>query len=556
MEIPGPFEVLTRQIWIKSEDRKPPLTGEAIVPKAVQAASDPEAKAVNLINRSGLNDRDLDGLGEHSGSTDHMWLSAKGQTQGWLEFDLGEPQPVGTICIWNYNDTWRTNRGIRKADISVWTQEKGWQKLRDDVPLERAEGGDDYDEATIVNLDAVQAQKVRLDDLENFGDTDQIGLSEVQFYRPRGPEAARPYPPDGADGAGIRDMELRWVAGEGAKAHNLYLGASPDDLKLMGKVEQASATLASLEKARKYYWRVDEVQADGSTVKGQVWSFTTGMLAAWWKLDEAEGTAVADNSGHGHDGVIHGSPAWLPAGGQVGGALQFDGVDDYVDTGWAADLPTYTVAAWIKSPAAPISLPMTSGPVHREKNFQINWNHGDDKFRGAAGVRVGGTWYGASFGDLKPDTWYHLAATYDGESLKAYKDGIVVTDNASPSGKADAETETLKFGRHAVADAYFAGTIDDVSIFTYALSPDEIKALHAGKSPIDMAGLPAVASAEMLRPKLVPTVQEQAADAAPPAQTGGRSWVAVVVAVVVVLVAVGVIAGVSMMSRSKPTARS
>ncbi len=519
------------------------------MPKAVQASSSaPNTPPANLISQSGLADRDGDGLTEHSGNPDHMWLSAKGQTEGWLEFDFGTPQELRTICIWNYNDTWHTDCGLAKADISVWTQDAGWRKLHQNLPLDEAEGGDDYDEPTVVTLEAVQAQKVRIDSLVSLGDGDYVGLSNVQFFQPRGPEAAKPYPPDGADGAGIRDMELRWLAGEGAKAHNVYLGAGPDDLKLMGKVEQASATFTSLEKARKYYWRVDEVQADGSIVKGPVWNFTTGMLAAWWKLDETEGTEVADSSGHGHDGISHGSPAWLPAAGRVGGALQFDGVDDYVDTGWAADLPTYTVAAWIKSPAAPISLPVTSGPVHREKNFQINWNHGDDKFRGAAGVRVGETWYAASFGQLNADTWYHLAATYDGESLKTYKDGILVTDNASASGTPDAETETLKFGRHATAEAYFAGTIDDVSIFTYALSADEIKALHAGKSPIDMAGLPAVASGEMLRP----TGQEQADDAAPPARTGARNWLAMVV----VLVAVGVIVGISMMGRRKPTAGS
>jgi len=551
VEVPGPFEVLTRQIWIKPENRRPPLTGEAIVPKAVQAASDPDAKAANLINRSGLNDRDADGLDEHSGSPDHMWLSAKGQTQGRLEFDLGEPQPIGTICIWNYNDTWRTDRGVRKADISIWTQENGWRKLRDDVPFEQAEGGDDYDEATIVNLDAVRAQKVRLDDLENFGDTDHIGLSEVQFFRPRGPEATRPYPPDEMDGVGVRDVELQWVAGGGAKAHNVHLGAGPDDLKLIGKVEQACAKLSSLERARKYYWRVDEVQSDGSAVQGPVWSFTTGGLAGWWKLDETEGTEVADSSGNDHHGVIHGDPKWQPAGGKVGGALQFDGVDDYVDTRWADDLPMWTVAVWVTSPAAPASIP-GSGPVHRQANFQIDWNHDWDLFRGAAGLKIEDTWHSVSFGDLKANTWYHLVATYDGENLKAYKDAVLITDNSTPSGRPLDEPETMKLGRNTTAETYFAGTVDDVSVFTYALSPDEIKALHAGKTPIDIIGLPAVVGGETPAPELTPVVHEQAEEAGPQRQASSRNWIAIVV----VLVAVGVIAGASMMGRNKATGGS
>jgi hypothetical protein len=204
-------------------------------------------------------------------------------------------------------------------------------------------------------------------------------------------------------------------------------------------------------------------------------------------LDEAEGTKVADSSGNGHEGMIHGDPAWQATGGKVGGALQFDGVDDYVDTGWAGALPVWTVAAWVKSPVPPGS-PVASGPVHCEKNFQINWDHGADQVRGAAGVCVGGAWHAAGFGELKADTWYHLAATYDGENLKAYKDGVLIMDKADPSGKADEESATLKFGRHATAEnAFFTGTVDDVSVFAYPLSADEVQALYSGKLPSEIA---------------------------------------------------------------------
>jgi hypothetical protein len=158
-------------------------------------------------------------------------------------------------------------------------------------------------------------------------------------------------------------------------------------------------------------------------------------------------------------------------------------VDDYVDTGWTPRLPTWTVAAWVKSPAAPTA-PVASGPVHCEENFQFSWNHGDEQCKGAALVRVGGTWHSASFGELKVDTWYHLLATYDGENLKAYKDGVLITDKADPSGDADSESSTLTFGRHSTAtDAFFTGTVDDVCVYAYPLSAGNIKALHAGVEP-------------------------------------------------------------------------
>ncbi len=199
-------------------------------------------------------------------------------------------------------------------------------------------------------------------------------------------------------------------------------------------------------------------------------------LVGWWKLDENSGETAEDSAGN-NDGRLVGGPQWQPSAGKIGGALSFDGVDDYVETDYAADLPVWTVAVWVNSPAAPTSAGQ-SGPVHREKNYQINWDHGDTTFRGAAGVQVGGIWHDASCGTLEANKWYHLAATYDGENLKAYKDGVLITNNSAPSGSPEAESETLKLGCHAMITGYFGGTIDDVRIYNYALSEGEITALY------------------------------------------------------------------------------
>ena len=191
-------------------------------------------------------------------------------------------------------------------------------------------------------------------------------------------------------------------------------------------------------------------------------------LVGWWPLDEGSGTVAKDASGGGFDGTFKGEPLWTA--GRFGSALTFDGKDDYVDTTFTQNLGVWTVGCWVQSPAAPASV-AAAGPVHRESNFQINWNHTNATFRGAAGVKVGSTWYAASFGALGADTWYHLAATYDGENLKAYTNGQLITNNDTPSGAAANETNTLKLGRHASsATQFFTGTVDDARVYNRALS--------------------------------------------------------------------------------------
>jgi hypothetical protein len=198
---------------------------------------------------------------------------------------------------------------------------------------------------------------------------------------------------------------------------------------------------------------------------------TNGLVVAYG-FNATSGSTVADMSGNGRTGTISGA-SWTT--GRYGNGLSFDGSNDSVGTTYATNLTRWTVSVWVRSAAAPSSA-AASGPVHREKNFQINWNHPNAAFRGAAGVQVNGTWYAASFGTLAANTWYHLAATYDGETLRTYRNGSLVTSNTAPSGAAAAESATLKLGRHAAAAQYFRGVIDDVRLYDRALSQSEIQA--------------------------------------------------------------------------------
>ena len=286
------------------------------------------------------------------------------------------------------------------------------------------------------------------------------------------------------------DVTLEWTAGFNAKLHTVYFGDNYDEVEsASGGAAQAATTFTpgTLELDKTYYWRVDEFDPP-ATHKGDVWSFTTlpdvpiadPDLMGWWTLEEGAGGTAVDWSGQGRHGTLVGDAQWVP--GFDGGALEFDGAS-YVDTGYTENLAEWTIACWVKSPAAP-SGASPSGPLHREQNYQFNWNHGNEVFRGAAAMNVGGTWHAAKYTPLQANRWYHLAATYDGSVFNAYRDGVLITSNSAPSGAANSESNSLKLGRHAAASQFFTGTVDEARVYNRALTAEEIVEVMKGDTSI------------------------------------------------------------------------
>ena len=154
-------------------------------------------------------------------------------------------------------------------------------------------------------------------------------------------------------------------------------------------------------------------------------------------------------------------------------ALDFDGTDDEISTNYTTQLNSWTVECWVKGDNAPT----TSGSslvVYRAENFQLNWDHGDVNYKGTIALQVGGSWYGASFGTLEADIWYHLVGTYDGENLKAYKNGQLITDNGLPFGNPTATNHQLMLGSTG-SGQYFDGQIDEIRIWNDVRTAQEIR---------------------------------------------------------------------------------
>jgi Concanavalin A-like lectin/glucanases superfamily/Domain of unknown function (DUF1929)/Bacterial Ig domain/Bacterial Ig-like domain/Galactose oxidase, central domain len=201
---------------------------------------------------------------------------------------------------------------------------------------------------------------------------------------------------------------------------------------------------------------------------------TSGLVGAWG-FEEGAGATVDDTSMAGNDGSITGA-AWTDSG-RFGNALTFDGIDDLVTIPDADSLDAsdaLTVEAWVK-PAQHgawhnVLLKEKSGGQLAYALYGTAWTdfpsahvntNAEDSTRGTA--------------QLPPNTWSHLAMTYDGAALRLYVDGTQVSSKAI-SGPIGASTLPLRIGGNSIWGEHFKGAIDEVRIYRRVLTAAQIVA--------------------------------------------------------------------------------
>ena len=202
---------------------------------------------------------------------------------------------------------------------------------------------------------------------------------------------------------------------------------------------------------------------------------TAGLVAAY-AFNAGAGTTAADASGKQNTGAISGAQ-WV-AQGRYGAALRFDGVNDLVSVADAASLDLtsgMTLEAWVK----PTALSGWRSVVMKEVSGGLAYTlvRARQAPKPAAYVRIAGkTASDAASGTaaLPLNTWCHLAATYDGATLRIYVNAVQVASQAV-TGSIVTSSNPLSVGGNSVWGEYFAGLIDEVRIYGRALTAAEIQ---------------------------------------------------------------------------------
>lgn len=81
---------------------------------------------------------------------------------------------------------------------------------------------------------------------------------------------------------------------------------------------------------------------------------------------------------------------------------------------------------------------------------------------------------------LIPGRWTHVVATYDGATLQVYLDGAL---SARAPSSLSIENGTGDFVIGAAGDDYFPGSLDEVTVYGTALTPEKVRAhYNAGRA--------------------------------------------------------------------------
>jgi len=197
-------------------------------------------------------------------------------------------------------------------------------------------------------------------------------------------------------------------------------------------------------------------------------------LIAHWPLDETQGV-IAYNDASDRDGTLTNGPVWRPDGGMMAGAIQLDGMDDYVSTDPILNPAdgAFSVLAWVKGGAP--------GQVILSQHDGVSWLMADaadgalrTDLKRPAGSGRGALPEGPPLicsTVVTDGDWHRVAFVRDGTDRIIYVDSIEVARDRAESLESAYGGLYIGTGSGLESGTFFSGLIDDTRIYNRAVSP-------------------------------------------------------------------------------------
>jgi hypothetical protein len=221
---------------------------------------------------------------------------------------------------------------------------------------------------------------------------------------------------------------------------------------------------------------------EGGTAGPVARTFVTKATDPWLAFDgEGAGSVLIDSSPRRMHGQLVGATR---VAGMHGTGVEFAGGSDRVELGdFAFPANAVTMSAWVYADSFPTQdvriLSKATGVNDQDHVFMVSTIGSSHRLRFRLRTNGVTTTLFASTGSVQVGRWHHIAASYDGSTMRLFLDGELVGSTAK-TGPIDQTTEPVWLGNNPIeANRGFDGVIDEVMLFDRTLSPLEVRGLAA-----------------------------------------------------------------------------
>lgn len=192
-----------------------------------------------------------------------------------------------------------------------------------------------------------------------------------------------------------------------------------------------------------------------------------------------------DESGNGKNGVPSGDiKLSTDKEGNQNSAYDFDGIDDFIDTGSTFDFDKRTVSLWI-NPSSVIGA--AGGSNNKLIHVAITQDDVDLDYgilrvgidNGVMKLAAGGA-NGSYSSNISTNNWYHLVLIRDGSKTKYYINNTKVFegDSDSVASSFNPNKNFIIGSGRSKTDQFFKGKIDNIRVYNIALTEEQISEIY------------------------------------------------------------------------------
>jgi len=287
--------------------------------------------------------------------------------------------------------------------------------------------------------------------------------------------------PDNLSASGTStSVTLKWNAVTDASSYTLYWdnvsGIDSSD-NAFNNITNDNYTHNNLDNGTTYYYKVAAVNSSGtgtlSSEKIYITNLWDGMVAHY------SFNGNANNVKANYNGTVSGATMSTGRGNDNNTAYSFDGVDDYIDfgSGILSGNGSFTIVVSINSTTTSSRILQQRDDQGFNGQYMLDiLDNGSIKFNT---YYNGFKWNVTSSSALNDGSWHHLAFVQKDNGGQMYLNGILEqTDNTGGKVNLTSSLKTYIGGDLRNYNSYYSGKVDDLRIYSRALSVSEIQTLH------------------------------------------------------------------------------